>query len=178
MARSSGGTGESQVAEATHIRAARPEEFGTILDVTRAAYEQYAADMPADRWDAYMQNMAETIMQDGSVKRFVAERDGRIVGSVLLFPAGRESGDEPMIRLLAVAPASRGQGIGRALMDECLRQSRAAGARTVTLHTTVMMAVAQQMYERMGFVRAPELDFHPDEAPEDITVMGYRIELG
>jgi hypothetical protein len=30
------------------------------------------------------------------------------------------------------------------------------------------------MYERRGFVRAPELDFHP--APE-ITIKGYRLSL-
>jgi hypothetical protein len=32
-----------------------------------------------------------------------------------------------------------------------------------------------RMYERMGFVRAPELDFHP--AP-DTTVKGYRLDVG
>jgi len=30
------------------------------------------------------------------------------------------------------------------------------------------------MYERMGFVRVPEYDFHP--AP-GITVMAYRLQL-
>jgi hypothetical protein len=37
-----------------------------------------------------------------------------------------------------------------------------------------MMQVAMRMYERMGFVRAPELDFHPDPS---ITVKAYRLEL-
>ena len=122
MIENRGRPGASRTAEAIHIREARPEEYGTILDVTRAAYEQYAADMPADRWDAYMQNMAETIMQDGSVLRIVAERDGHIAGSVLLFLAGGADREEPMIRLLAVAPEARGQGIGRALMEDCLRR--------------------------------------------------------
>jgi len=36
------------------------------------------------------------------------------------------------------------------------------------------MEVAQQMYERMGFIRIPEHDFHP--APR-ITVMAYRLQL-
>ncbi len=172
------GPGAPRTVEAVHIREARPEEFGTILDVTRAAYEQYAADMPAERWDGYMQNMADTIMQNGSVARIVAERDERIVGSVLLFPPGGPGGDEPMVRLLAVAPEARQQGIARTLMDECLRRARQSGAATLVLHTTQMMAVAQQMYERMGFVRAPELDFHPDEADHpDVVVMGYRIRL-
>jgi hypothetical protein len=30
------------------------------------------------------------------------------------------------------------------------------------------------LYERMGFVRAPELDFHP---AKDVTIKGYRFSL-
>jgi hypothetical protein len=37
-----------------------------------------------------------------------------------------------------------------------------------------MMQVAMRMYERMGFVRAPELDFHPEPG---ITVKAYRLDL-
>jgi predicted N-acetyltransferase YhbS len=178
MVKTSSGSGAPRVAEAIRIREARPEEYGTILDVTRAAYEQYASDMPAETWDGYLVNMAETIVQDASAQRIVAERDGAIVASVLLFPAGAQGRDEPMIRLLAVTPQARGQGIGRALMLDCLRRAREAGAASVILHTTPMMAIAQRLYERMGFVRATELDFRPDaEDHPNVTVMGYRIDL-
>ena len=37
-----------------------------------------------------------------------------------------------------------------------------------------MMNVAMRMYEAMGFVRVPALDFHPAEG---IVVKGYRIDL-
>jgi len=36
------------------------------------------------------------------------------------------------------------------------------------------MQVAMRMYERMGFVRAPDLDFDPDPS---ITVKAYRLDL-
>ena len=52
-----------------------------------------------------------------------------------------------------------------------MRRARQAGFAAVTLHTTDMMAVAMSMYERIGFVRAPELDFEP--AP-GFTIKGYR----
>jgi GNAT superfamily N-acetyltransferase len=78
------------------------------------------------------------------------------------------------VRLLAVAPEARGQGIGIALMKECIRRARRLGAVCLNLHTTDMMQVAMRMYERMGFVRAPELDFHPDPS---ITVKAYRLKL-
>jgi GNAT superfamily N-acetyltransferase len=78
------------------------------------------------------------------------------------------------VRLLAVAPEARGQGIGTALMKECIRRARRLGAGCLNLHTTVVMQVAMRMYERMGFVRAPDLDFHPDPS---ITVKAYRLDL-
>jgi GNAT superfamily N-acetyltransferase len=112
----------------------------------------------------------------------VAEKEGIILGSVLLYPPGTafSTPDEspltcPEVRLLAVAPEARGQGIGTALMKECIRRARLLGAVCLNLHTTDMMQVAMRMYERMGFVRAPELDFHPDPS---VTVKAYRLELG
>ena len=65
-------------------------------------------------------------------------------------------------------------GIGRLLMDECLRRSRLRAATTMGLHTTELMAVARGMYERMGFVRVPEYDFEPGPG---IIVMAYRLDL-
>jgi hypothetical protein len=37
-----------------------------------------------------------------------------------------------------------------------------------------MMQTAMQMYERMGFVRAPEFDFRPTE---NTVIKGYRLDL-
>ncbi len=45
---------------------------------------------------------------------------------------------------------------------------------SLTLHTTEIMQTAMRLYERMGFVRAPELDFQP--AP-DVIIKGYRLDL-
>jgi ribosomal protein S18 acetylase RimI-like enzyme len=55
-----------------------------------------------------------------------------------------------------------------------VRRVRRAGGRVVSLHTTELMQTALRMYQRMGFVRAPELDFHPTP---DTTVMGFRLDL-
>jgi hypothetical protein len=59
-------------------------------------------------------------------------------------------------------------------MKECIGRARRLGAACLNLHTTDMMQVAMRMYERMGFARAPELDFHPDPS---VTVKAYRLEL-
>ena len=164
------------------IRDARPGDRDAIRQLTLAAYQEYATRMPA-RWDAYRQNILTTLADPTPAAQIVAEHATALVGTVLLFPAGTVSTRDgtpirrqwPEVRLLAVAPAARGNGIGAALMQECVRRTGASGKAVLTLHTTEMMRVARHLYERMGFVRAPYLDFHP--AP-DLTIQGYRLDLG
>jgi len=163
------------------IRDARPEDRDAIREVTLVAYQEYAALMPGF-WDGYRQNIIVSLDEVGSAEQLVAEHHGAIVGTPLLYPPRRmkisrsDSLDMPWpeVRLLAVAPLVRGRGVGAALMQECVRRVRKTGGPVLSLHTTDMMQAALRMYERMGFVRAPELDFHP--AP-GVTVQGYRLDL-
>ncbi|MDQ2717060.1 MAG: GNAT family N-acetyltransferase [Chloroflexota bacterium] len=163
------------------IRDAREDERPTIQAVTLAAYEEYAAVLPRPLWEGYRQQLLLTLDEEEPVERIVAESEGSIVGSVLLYPSQAQaySGVEvgigwPEVRLLAVAPGVRGQGVGSALMDECERRARRAGATMLGLHTTDMMREAVRLYERRGFIRAPERDFHPAEG---VVVKGYCLDL-
>jgi len=150
--------------------------------VTLAAYEEYAKRMPPGLWEGYRKNIVASLDEKGSAQHIVAEYAGEIVGSVLLYPSGasaygagvEESAALPEMRLLAVHPVMRGQGIGTALTRECVQRAQRAGAWALGLHTTDLMQTAKQMYERMGFVRAPELDFHPTE---NTVIKGYRLSL-
>ncbi|HUK56959.1 MAG TPA: GNAT family N-acetyltransferase [Nitrospiria bacterium] len=165
------------------LRDARAGDRDAIRTVTLAAFREYAAVMPA-HWERYRQGILNALAEAGSAEQIVAERDGAIAGAVLLYPAGtvfsrpdgaRVTIERPEVRLLAVAPAERGRGIGAALLSECIGRARRGGAADLTLHTSDFMRAGQRMYERMGFVRAPELDFHPSPG---LTVMGYRLRLG
>ena len=164
------------------IRDARSSDRDAIEAVTLAAYQQYAAVMPA-LWDGYRQNILATLGAAEPDTQIVAEAEDHIVGAVLLYSAGtviaRPGGGSitlasPEVRLLAVAPAARGQGIGVRLMHECIRRARRSGAPALTLHTTDIMEAAMRLYERLGFQRAAELDFQP--AP-GVTIKGYRLGL-
>lgn len=167
--------------ESFRIRDARDDERAAIRDVTLAAYAEYAAVLPAPYWEAYRRQLLAALDEAGPAERIVAELQGAIVGSVLVYPpqarayggaAARAA--SPEVRLLAVAPATRGQGIGSALMDECERRAHLAGATAVGLHTMDFMHAAIHLYERRGFVRVPELDFEPGPG---VLVKGYRRSL-
>ncbi len=161
-----------------HIRDAVPGDRDTIRDVIIASFAQYATTLST--WDMYREYLLTTFDQDRTAERLVAEKDGMIIGSVFLFPA-KPPGDTnptrgplPEVGMLAVAPEARGQGVGNALLDECLRRARRAGGSTIGLHTMDVMGGAVRLYERRGFVRAPEGDWSPTE---DVLVKWYHRSL-
>jgi predicted N-acetyltransferase YhbS len=163
------------------VRTAREDEREAIRALTVRAYAEYAGVMTPDGWSGLEQAVTNALASNEPVERIVAEDDGAIVGSVLLYPAASSAyGDTiaavnaPEVRLLSVAPAGRGRGVARALMDDCVRRARTAGATELGIHTSHSMGVAKRMYERMGFVRAPERDFRPPGAE---LVEGYRLPL-
>jgi ribosomal protein S18 acetylase RimI-like enzyme len=162
------------------VREARPDDRHAIVNVTLAAYQEYATQVPF--WDAYRKNILSTIANPHPATQLVADLDGTIVGTVLLYPApppgatiAPGQGRWPEVRLLAVAPSARGKGIALALMQDCVARARAAKADALTLHTMPAMQSALRLYTRMGFQPAPELNFQP--AP-NFTVKGYRLTLG
>jgi len=78
------------------------------------------------------------------------------------------------IRLLAVTPAARGRGVGKALTRDCIERARALGRSSVVLHTTRAMETAWRMYEQLGFRRSPDLDFRQGA----LEVFGFELPLG
>jgi len=137
--------------------------------------------MDAAAFSALRGALEAAMDRESPAERIVAEHGGALAGSVMLFPTAAEdyggaadAAPWPELRLLAVSPDARGLGVGQALVDECVRRARAAGARDLGLHTSRSMAAALRMYERMGFVRAPRYDFHPDGAE---VVWAYRLPL-
>jgi len=164
------------------IRAARAGDREAIQKIPLSAFEEYAEVMPA-HWEGYRESILTTLADVTPAEQIIAEQDGVIVGTVLLYPAGTTiSTDEdppvirewPEARLLAVARAARARGIGTALMQECIRRARKMGAPFLSLHTTDAMRAAMHIYERMGFQRAPELDFF---VAEDLIVKGYLFRI-
>lgn len=166
-----------------NIRQADDSDQTAIQELTLAAYQEYAANLAPQQWQEYRKNILDTLNEAQPEMQLVAELNGEIVGSVLIVPAEpvMESSEGvimqpgfPEVRLLAVTPAARGWGIGKALMQACIAQARAAGKSALTLHTSDLMKTAKRMYEQMGFKRDPEMDFYPTE---DIVIKGYRLEL-
>ncbi|GAA0212044.1 helix-turn-helix domain-containing GNAT family N-acetyltransferase [Saccharothrix mutabilis subsp. mutabilis] len=84
---------------------------------------------------------------------WIAEVDGEPAGSIFCV---RASEDTAQLRLLLVEPQARGLGIGKRLVEECVRFARRAGYRRIVLETVSDVAVAQGIYRRAGFTPVAE----------------------
>jgi ribosomal protein S18 acetylase RimI-like enzyme len=76
--------------------------------------------------------------------------------------------------MLAVTPAARGRGVGKALVELCVRRSRELGFAGVRMSSMDLMTSAHRVYERIGFVRSPEDDWSPEPG---VHLLAYHLRF-
>jgi ribosomal protein S18 acetylase RimI-like enzyme len=162
------------------VQDASLEELDEVSNLLRDSYLQYKPLVPSDIWEPYLKDIMNVRRRLKESELIVAKLNGNMAGAVTLYLNAISSAQERWpegwagIRLLAVCPEYRGRGVGRALMEECFERCKKARIATIGLHTTEAMDIARRMYERMGFSRVPEFDFHPRP---NMVVMAYRLQL-
>lgn len=145
------------------IRDAGPADYTSVARLTVDAYREYASGLSPEMWAQYEADLSDVEGRAREAGIIVAERGGQLVGAVAYFPPGNHQpqwfpSDAGFIRVLAVLPEMRGQGIGRRLTEACIARARVAGAPAIGLMTTELMVVAKGMYERMGFIQQAAYD--------------------
>jgi GNAT superfamily N-acetyltransferase len=167
------------------IRPARPEEYDALGKMLVAAYAALPGMPPPDEQPDYYAMLANVGGRAAkpALTVFVAIDDvGRLLGSIDFIDDMTQYGsggtasavtDAAGIRLLAVDDAYRGKGVGKELTRFCIERARAIGKNRLVLHTTRVMQAAWAMYEGLGFVRFPDIDFRQG----NLDVFGFHLNL-
>jgi L-amino acid N-acyltransferase YncA len=140
---------ETRVRTALVIRSATDVDREAIWEIFRATVAPgdafvYNPNTPREEAEAYW-------FANGT-RTFVAERDGKVIGSYILRANRPGLGDHVSNAGFMVAPEGRGLGVGRAMGEHALSEARQLGYRAMQFNFVISTnESAVHLWQELGF---------------------------
>lgn len=155
------------------LRPHQPGDMGWIVHRQAILYaDEYGWD---GTYEALAAEIVAQFIKNYDPKReraWVAEKDGERVGAVFV---AKGSDQIVRLRLLHVERQARGLGIGKRLVEECIRFARQAGYQKMTLWTQSILHAARHIYKKAGFQVVHEEKHH--SFGKDLTAETWELNL-
>jgi predicted N-acetyltransferase YhbS len=157
------------------IRSIRLEDVDRLSEICYTAFNgisdahNFPRDFPsAEMTHGFMGFLATTPY----VHSFVAERDGKLLGSSFLWPGTEVAGVGPV----TVDAEEQGSAVGRLAMEATVAKSDEIGQRSVRLVQAAFNRTSMALYAKLGFeVKEPLVCMQG--SPIGITVPGHIVRL-
>jgi DNA-binding MarR family transcriptional regulator/GNAT superfamily N-acetyltransferase len=140
------------------LRSHRVGDIGWVISSQACAYaEEYGWDIS---YEALVAEICAQFIKNYDAARehcWIADIGGEPVGSIFLV---KGTDEVAKLRLLLVEKEARGLGLGRALVEQCVRGARERGYKSMTLWTQSILVAARSIYRQAGFRRVAEEKHH------------------
>jgi GNAT superfamily N-acetyltransferase len=169
-----------QVAVVRRVEAAEPGLMPALCELLQdsvhcGASVGFLAPLSRDRaqhyWNQVMQSLGE------SLRLWVAQESGSVVGAVQIAPCTKENGRHRAdLQKLLVLSSHRGRGIGSALMAAAEDSAASSGLSLLVLDT-LRGSTAEGMYTHLGWARAGEIPGYAASPDGELhpTVYFYKV---
>jgi putative acetyltransferase len=157
---------------AFEVRPATNAEAEAVRGLVFAALREHGLTPDPGATDADLYELESAYVCAGGSFDVLVDRRGVVVGTVGLFPLGAGRCE---LRKMYLAPALRGRGLGKRLLQHALERARQLGFRRVELETASVLKAAIRLYESFGF--RPFVPAHRSAGPGRAD-RAYFLELG
>ncbi len=158
------------------------EQIGRVLVSSYTLLNDFPKPQEQPNYYDKLQHIYK-LLTDDSIELFVAIiNDQKVAGTVLFFGdmayygskgTATKAKNTAGFRFLGVDPDAQGLGIGKALSLHCIDRAKELKCKQVIIHSTEAMKTARSMYLKIGFEKAPYLDFDWD----GYGVYGFKLDL-
>lgn len=133
------------------IRTIQPEDNSTLAKIVRGTLAEFGANHPGTvYYDPSTDGLWEVFQKTGSVY-FVSLLNSKIVGGGGIYPTDGLPADTCELVKMYLLPEARGIGLGKAMINECLKFAEQAGYKKIYLETMPELKQALNVYEKYGF---------------------------
>jgi len=137
------------------IRTIAPGDNAALAKIIRDTLKEFNANKPNT---VYYDDRTDHLFEEFAVPNsiyFVVEENGVIIGGSGVYPTDNlPTGTCELVKLY-LAPAARGKGIGKLLLEKSLDSARSMGYKKVYLETMPELTIAIPLYEKYGFTYLP-----------------------
>ncbi len=155
------------------LRPHQPGDMGWVVQKHGVLYNsEYGWD---ETFEGMVAGIVSEFIQNYDPKHercWMAEMNGEVVGSAFVV---KKTAEIAKLRMLIVDPKARGLGIGKRLVDECIRFARRTGYTKITLWTNNVLLGARHIYKSVGFQLVDEEPHH--SYGHDLVGETWELEL-
>jgi putative acetyltransferase len=133
------------------IRAIQPEDNPFLANIVRTVLTEHGLAGPGTASADKTLDELYTVYQQPRSGYLVALDGETVIGGAGFSPLANGADTICELQKMYLLPASRGKGIARNLIEQCLELARSKGYKQMYLETMLLLEQAIRLYEFFGF---------------------------